>query len=63
MKKLSESEIMLNFANKYPNDGELGKEWRKNVIAYKGKLDEICIQYPNDYDLGSEIRKEILKKL
>ena len=63
MEKLTEKEIMLNFVKKYSNDSELGSEWRKNTLAYKGKQDELCMQFPNDYDLGSEIRKIIRNKI
>jgi hypothetical protein len=59
MEKLTEREIMINFANGNPNNGMLGAKWRKNVIDYKGRLDELCLKFPNDYDLGAEIRKII----
>lgn len=62
MGKLTEREIMLDFVRKYSNDAELGAEWRKSTLAFKGKQDELCSQFPNDYDLGSEIRKIIRNK-
>lgn len=62
MEKLTEIEIMLKFVDQYSNDGELGLQWRKNTLAYKGKLDELCLQFSNDYDLGREIRKIIRNK-
>lgn len=57
MEKLSEMEIMTNLVNKFGNDQDLGKEYRKFNLSYKGKLDELCLKYPNDFDLGKELRK------
>ena len=59
MEKLNEIEIITEMVKKFGNDQDLGKEYRKFTIAYKGKLDEFCRIYPNDFDLGKFLRKKI----
>jgi len=59
MEKLNEIEIVANLAKQFPNNQDLGKEYRKTTLSYKGKLDEFCLKYPNDFDLGTFLRKKI----
>lgn len=59
MEKLTEVQIVTNLVKKYGNDQDLGQEYRKLTLAYKGKLDEFCLDYPNDFDLGAFLRKKI----
>lgn len=61
MEKLTEIEIIGNLVKNFGNDQDLGGEYRKLCIAYKGKLDEFCLEYPNDFDLGKFLRKKIQK--
>lgn len=59
MKKMNETEIVNEFVKKFPNDQDLGREYRKFTLSYKGKLDEFCLRYPNDFELGKFLRKKI----
>ena len=59
MKKNNEIEIVTDFVKKFGNDSDLGKEYRKFILTYKGKLDEFCMKYPNDFDLGKFLRKKV----
>lgn len=59
MEKLTDIEIITNLVKKFGNDQDLGKEYRKSTLVYKGKLDEFCLKYPNDFDLGAFLRKKI----
>ena len=63
MERLSEFEIILDLINNNPNDADLGKEYRKFCLAYKGKLDEFTLEYPNDFDLGNFLRKKFQNNL
>lgn len=63
MEKLTEIEIIDNLVRNFGNDQDLGKEYRKLCVAYKGKLDEFCLQYPNDFDLGKFLRKKFKNNL
>jgi hypothetical protein len=49
-------ESTLDMIKKYPNDYDLGMEYRQHCIK-QGGLDERCLQYPNNLDLGYYIRK------
>lgn len=59
MSKINEIEIVTNLVKQFSNDQDLGKEYRKSTLSYKGKLDEFCLKYPNDIDLGKFLRKKI----
>jgi hypothetical protein len=59
MEKMNEVEVINNLVRQFGNDQDLGKEYRKLTLAYKGKLDEFCKKYPNDFDLGRFLRKKI----
>ena len=59
MEKMNEVEVVNNLVRQFGNDQDLGKEYRKFTLAYKGKLDEFCKKYPNDFDLGGFLRKKI----
>ena len=59
MEKNNEIEILTDLVKKFGNDGDLGKEYRKFTLTYKGKLDEFCMSYPNDFDLGKFLRKKV----
>lgn len=59
MEKLKEIEIVTTMVNQFGNDQDLGKEYRKFTLTYKGKLDEFCLKYPNDFDLGAFLRKKV----
>jgi hypothetical protein len=61
MEKLNEVEIITNLVKNFRNYQDLGGEYRKLTLAYKGKLDEYCLSYPNDFDLGKFLRKKIQK--
>lgn len=63
MEKLNESEIVISMVNKFPNDQDLGKEYRKSCLSYKGKFDEFCLDYPNDFELGKFLRKKFKNNL
>lgn len=59
MEKMKEIEIVTTMVNQFGNDQDLGKEYRKFTLTYKGKLDEFCLKYPNDFDLGAFLRKKV----
>jgi len=61
MEKLNEAEVVMNMVKQFPNDQDLGKEYRKVCLSYKGKLDEFCLEYPNDFELGNFLRKKVSK--
>jgi len=63
MEKRTEIEIIKDMAKQYPNNQDLGKEYRKFCLAYKGKLDEFTLEYPNDFDLGNFLRKKFQNNL
>lgn len=54
-------EIVMDMTKTYPNDQDLGKEYRKFCITYKGELDEFTLKYPNDFELGKFLRKKVSK--
>lgn len=56
---MKEIEIVTTMVNQFGNDQDLGKEYRKFTLTYKGKLDEFCLKYPNDFDLGAFLRKKV----
>jgi hypothetical protein len=60
MEKINEIETITKLVKKFGNDQDLGKEYRKFTLSFKGKLDEFCLKYPNDFDLGRFLRKKIL---
>jgi hypothetical protein len=59
IEKMKETEIITELVKKFGNDQDLGKEYRKFVLSYKGKFDEFCLKYPNDFELGKFLRKKI----
>lgn len=59
MEKLNDVEVVTKLVKQFGNDQDLGKQYRKFTLTYKGKLDEFCLKYPNDFDLGSFLRKKI----
>jgi hypothetical protein len=59
MEKINEIEIITDLVKQFGNDQDLGKEYRKFILSYKGKIDEFCKKYPNDFDLGNFLRKKI----
>lgn len=61
MEKRNEIEIVMDMTKTYPNDQDLGKEYRKFCITYKGELDEFTLKYPNDFELGKFLRKKVSK--
>lgn len=54
-------EIVMDMTKAYPNDQDLGKEYRKFCLTYKGELDEFTLKYPNDFELGNFLRKKVSK--
>ena len=63
MEKLTKMEILENMSKEFSNDQDLGKQYRKFVLASDGKLDELAKNNPNDFDLGKEIRKILRNSL
>ena len=61
MEKRNEMEIVMDMTKTYPNDQDLGKEYRKFCISHKGELDEFTLKYPNDFELGNFLRKKVSK--
>jgi len=59
MENINEIETITKLVKKFGNDQDLGKEYRKFTLAFKGKFDEFCLKYPNDFDLGKFLRKKI----
>jgi hypothetical protein len=46
----------------YPNDFELGGEFRKSSKSYSMLWEFICNGHPNDFDLGGYLRKFVRVK-
>lgn len=61
MENKNEAEIVMDMTKQYPNDADLGKEYRNFCLSYKGGLDEFSSKYPNDMDLGKFLRKKVSK--
>jgi len=53
----SDIEKVIELGKKFPNNQDLGKNFR---TIYS--MNEFSLEIPNDFDLGSELRKIILKK-
>ena len=52
----SDIEKVIELGKKFPNNQDLGKNFR---TIYS--MNEFSLEIPNDFDLGSELRKIILK--
>lgn len=61
MDKKTDPQIVLDLTKQFGNDQDLGKEYRKFILSYKGSLDEFCKKYPNDFELGTFLRKKVRK--
>lgn len=65
MEKLTKMEILENMLKEFSNDQDLGKQYRKFVLASEGKLwngksyNSLTENNPNDFDLGKELRKSV----
>jgi len=59
MEKRNSKEIVLDLSKQFGNDQDLGSEYRKFILSYKGSLDEFCMRYPNDFELGTFLRKKV----
>jgi hypothetical protein len=59
MEKINDAQVVNELVKEFGNDQDLGKEYRKFTLNYKGKLDEFCLKYPNDFDLGAFLRKKV----
>jgi hypothetical protein len=59
MEKITDIEIITDLVRKFGNDQDLGREYRRFTLSYRGTLDEICLKYPNYQDLGKFLRKKI----
>ena len=65
MEKLTKMEILENMLKEFSNDQDLGKQYRKFVLASEGKLwngksyNSLAKNNPNDFELGKELRKSI----
>ncbi len=65
MEKLTKMEILENMSKEFSNDQDLGKQYRKFVLASEEKLwngksyNNLTKNNPNDFDLGKELRKSI----
>lgn len=59
MEKFNDAQVVNELVKEFGNDQDLGKEYRKFTLTYKGKLDEFCLKYPNDFDLGAFLRKKV----
>lgn len=63
--KLTKMEILENMLKEFSNDQDLGKQYRKFVLASEGKLwngksyNSLTENNPNDFDLGKELRKSV----
>ena len=53
----SDIEKVIELGKKFPNNQDLGKNFR---TIYS--MNEFSLEIPNDFDLGNELRKIILKK-
>ena len=53
----SDIEKVIELGNKFPNDQDLGKNFRSSY-----SMNDFVLSFPNDFDLGKELRKIILKK-
>lgn len=50
---------IIDLSKSFPNDGDLGREYRKLSLLKLNKLDEFTMKFPNDFDLGKFLRKKI----
>jgi hypothetical protein len=53
----SDIEKVIELGRKFPNDQDLGKNFRSSY-----RMNDFVLSLPNDFDLGIELRKIILKK-
>ena len=50
--------LVKSMIKKYPNDYDLGLNFRKDKLMFSDFIDETLFRkYPNDYDLGKVVRK------
>lgn len=52
---------IIDLSKSFPNDGDLGREYRKLSLFKLNKLDEFTMKFPNDFELGTFLRKKIKK--
>ena len=63
--KVTKMEILENMSKEFDNDQDLGKQYRKFVLASEGKLwngksyNSLTKNNSNDFELGKELRKSI----
>ena len=53
----SDIEKVIELGKKFPNNQDLGKNFRSIY-----RMNDFSLAMPNDFDLGNELRKIILKK-
>jgi len=53
----SDIEKVIELGKKFPNNQDLGKNFRSIY-----RMNDFSLATPNDFDLGNELRKIILKK-